>query len=135
MTKPGWRVVTSEAHGLPTILVVDDERRVMEVICKVLRKEGFRCIGAKSSAKAIELCDRGQPFDLVVCDVVMPEMSGPKLGRALLKSRPDLHLIFITGNAHKFDELTAAGLHCIQKPFPFEQLTAAVRGVIGQMSK
>jgi two-component system cell cycle sensor histidine kinase/response regulator CckA len=104
-------------HG--TILLVEDDLSVRALMARGLRSRGFDVIEAGNGREALEVLHR--PVDLVVCDVVMPEMDGP----ALLKARPDLKVLFISGYA-------VEGLPFLAKPFTLGQLVTAVKETMGR---
>jgi CheY-like chemotaxis protein len=111
------------------ILVVDDEDAVRNVTVEILRRSGYRPHGVPSALHALELLE-DEPFDLVVSDVVMPEMTGLEFLYALRDRRPDLPVVLMTGGSkypeqtEKAAELGASGL--IYKPFSHEELQAVV---------
>ena len=79
------------------VLVVDDEPGVRELVCRVLRGEGYRTLEAAHGGEALELVETGsEPVDLVVTDVVMPGMDGRELGRRLAQSKPSLPVLYIS---------------------------------------
>ena len=115
------------------ILVVDDEAVVRELTVEILRRSGYAPHGVQSARDALELLDQ-EPFDLVVSDVVMPEMTGVEFLYELRERRPDLPVVLMTGGskeperAEKAVELGACSL--IYKPFSHAELTAAVEAAL-----
>ncbi|HYI46613.1 MAG TPA: PAS domain S-box protein [Actinomycetota bacterium] len=114
-----------------TILVVEDEAPVRELIGRILRRKGFTVLDVSSGAKAVEICaDPEKEIDLLLTDVVMPLMSGPALRDAVHLLRPDMSVLFMSGYT---DELIAkrgvlgAGEALLSKPFNSEQLLERVR--------
>jgi two-component system cell cycle sensor histidine kinase/response regulator CckA len=101
--------------GRGTILLVEDDESVRLLIARGLRSRGFDVIEASNGIEALGALAR-TPVDLVVSDVVMPEMDGP----ALLKARPDLKVLFISGYA-------VEGLPFLPKPFTLGQLVTAIK--------
>jgi DNA-binding NtrC family response regulator len=114
---------------LSKILVVDDEAVVRELTVEILRRSGYQPHGVPSAKHALELLDQ-ETFDLVVSDVVMPEMTGVEFLYELRVRRPDLPVVLMTGGSKeperttKAVELGASGL--LYKPFSHAELTAAV---------
>jgi two-component system cell cycle sensor histidine kinase/response regulator CckA len=114
-----------------TILVVEDEDPVRELIARILRREGFDVIDVPSGAEGFDICAaRAGKIDLLLTDVVMPEMSGPQLRELAYPIRPEMKVLFMSGYP---DELIAkrgvlaVGDSLLSKPFHSEQLLARVR--------
>ena len=111
------------------ILVVDDEAVVRELTVEILRRNGYEPQGVPSAKHALELLDQ-ETFDLVVSDVVMPEMTGVEFLYELRERLPELPVVLMTGGSKeperttKAVELGASGL--LYKPFSHAELTAAV---------
>ena len=117
-----------------TILVVDDDRSVVEVLHKTLSKHGYEVLQAATSEQAIAAVQgHGAPVDLLIVDGVMPNVSGPELADILLFVRPQMKVLFITGLDGLSIEL-AFGRHCecVQKPFTMRSLVAKVGEMLGQ---
>lgn len=117
--------------GTGTVLVVEDERPVLTLIGRLLRAEGFDVLEASDGASALEktLTDPRR-IDLLVTDVVMPQMGGSELDRTLRRHHPNLKTLFISGYpGHRADErLTATGF--LQKPFTPQELFQAIETVL-----
>lgn len=111
------------------ILVVDDEPLVRKLAVEILRRGGYKPHGVSSARDALELLDQ-ESFDLVVSDVVMPEMTGVEFLYELRERRPDLPVVLMTGGSKeperttKAVELGASGL--VYKPFSHAELRDAV---------
>ncbi|HEV8551438.1 MAG TPA: PAS domain-containing protein, partial [Polyangiaceae bacterium] len=81
-----------------TVLVAEDDDQVRAVVRRVLSRAGYRVIEARSGGEALALAERhGDAIDLLLTDVVMPEMGGPELGSALKTKRPELRLLYMSG--------------------------------------
>jgi two-component system cell cycle sensor histidine kinase/response regulator CckA len=119
-------------HG--TILLVEDEDPVRAVNGRALTARGYTVIEAASGLEALHLMDeRGEPVDLVVSDVVMPEMDGPSLLRELRKRHPDLKVIFVSGyaeDAFKRNLPEGEEFAFLPKPFSLKQLIEAVKATM-----
>jgi two-component system, cell cycle sensor histidine kinase and response regulator CckA len=123
--------VVSPKGGTETILVVDDEEGLRNILVRGLREEGYRVLEAANGRQAIEIVERsGNQLDLVISDVAMPELNGADLARFTLPKYPNLPFIFISGQPREtltqiaqIDE--AATL--LEKPFTHDQLAAVVR--------
>ncbi len=109
--------------------MVDDEPVVRELTVEILRRSGYKPHGVPSARHALELLEQ-EPFDLVVSDVVMPEMTGVEFLYELRARRPDLPVVLMTGGSKepertsKAVEIGASGL--LYKPFSHAELNAAV---------
>ncbi|WP_245454163.1 response regulator [Aquabacter cavernae] len=117
--------------GQGTILLVEDEDAVRAFATRALTARGYNVISAASGAEALEAMDHaGARVDLVISDVVMPEMDGPTLLKALRARDPGLKVIFISGYAQEaFGKNLAEGetFAFLPKPFSLKQLVAAVK--------
>ncbi len=92
----------ADMTGQGTILLVEDEDPVRAVNARALTARGYTVLEAASGIEAMEIIEaRGAPVDLVVSDVVMPEMDGPTLLGELRKLYPDLKVIFVSGYAEE----------------------------------
>lgn len=118
----------------PVVLVVDDEQGLRELICRTLRAEGFRTMEAGHGGEALELMEAApDPVDLVVTDVVMPEMDGRELGRRVENRWPQVPILYIS--AYDVNDIFRRGCPrssapFLQKPFPLEGLITTVRGLL-----
>jgi two-component system cell cycle sensor histidine kinase/response regulator CckA len=122
--------VNSADNSPGTILVVDDEEAVLALVCTVLANDGFSCIAANSPGEAIRVCKRYEALDLVVSDFDLPTMNGLGLWRVLRELRPNLNVLFISGNLDACDMLAAEGFSCLAKPFSFAELLSGVRRLL-----
>ncbi|MEO8052029.1 MAG: response regulator [Acidobacteriota bacterium] len=108
----------SEKNTLQTILVVDDDESVLGVVVGILRKRHFRVLSASNGLAAIKLAEEtNERIDLLLSDVDMPEISGPDLGGSLKNSRPDMHVMLMSGGANGNLLVLNYGWAYIQKAF------------------
>jgi PAS domain S-box-containing protein len=121
-----------EGHG-ELVLVVDDDKAVRDVVTAMLRRHNYRVLCCNDGVEALELFTANlNEFVLVITDVDMPKLGGAGLIRTLMKLRPDLRVLFISGlaqSAVESSDMTAAEklAHAfLQKPFKFEELLGAV---------
>ena len=120
--------------GLETILLVEDERAVRELLRKVLTAHGYTVIEARHGRDALlELERHGGAIHLLITDVVMPEMGGPELAERMLALRPDMRVLYMSGYTN--DEVLQKGidgraLAFIQKPFASDEFLRKVRQVL-----
>jgi two-component system cell cycle sensor histidine kinase/response regulator CckA len=119
-------------HG--TVLLVEDEDAVRSFAARALGQRGYHVLQATTGAEALEVFANHQgEVDLVVSDVVMPEMDGPTLCEHLRRKRPDLKVIFISGYAEdSFRQHLAENedFMFLQKPFDLKELAAAVKAAL-----
>lgn len=128
----------------PHILVVDDEPDICEIVCFNLEMEGYDVLTASNAAEAIGLLmppapDNQQRFDLLLLDVMMPDMSGFALTRQLKldEQTRDIPIIFLTARDTENDVITGLNLGAddyIAKPFRLRELLARVRTVLRRTS-
>ena len=119
-------------HG--TVLLVEDEDAVRSFAARALGQRGYTVLQATTGTEALEVFANHQgEVDLVVSDVVMPEMDGPTLCEHLRRERPDLKVIFISGYAEDaFRQHLAENedFMFLQKPFDLKELAAAVKAAL-----
>ncbi len=122
---------TPETGALATILVVEDEPAVRELVRRVLERQGYRVHVACDGAEAFERATRlGEPLDLLLTDVVMPALTGRELVARLRLTLPDLPVVYMSGYT---DDVVAArdalGAHMrfLPKPFSSRDLLKTVR--------
>ncbi|HEU4628759.1 MAG TPA: PAS domain S-box protein [Gemmatimonadaceae bacterium] len=132
--RSGESAVDDCRRGSETVLLVEDDASVRRLVRRLLAREGYTVVEARHGAHALEVAAAGsQPFDLVITDMVMPEMSGRALVERLAADRPALRAIFMSG--YTDDPRLQRGLPVsdaafIPKPFTSEALLRVVRGVL-----
>jgi two-component system, cell cycle sensor histidine kinase and response regulator CckA len=121
--------------GNGTILLVEDEDAVRNFGARALRSRGYTVMEAQSGVDALSKVDgRIDEIDLVISDVVMPEMDGPTLLRELRARNPELKVVFVSGYAEEaFRKNLPEGeqFDFLPKPFSLKQLVETVKTVIG----
>jgi len=116
---------------LETILVVDDNAAVLKAVVEILRNAHFQVLSARDGAGAVELANKTEGrIDLLLSDVDMPLMSGPDLGLMLKKTRPNLHVMLMSGGANGNLLVLNYGWAFIQKPFVSAKLVRMVTEVL-----
>ena len=116
---------------LETILVVDDHELVLGVVAEILEQANFFVLKADSGPGAIKLAqETDRSIDLLLSDVNMPGMSGPDLGEILKKSRPEIHVMLMSGGADGNLLVLNYGWAFIQKPFVAKKLVEMVTHVL-----
>ena len=120
--------------GAGTVLLVEDEDAVRLFGSRALRNKGYKVVEAKSGDAALEvLANYGDTIDLLITDVVMPQMDGTQLIKLVREKRPQLKVICISGYAEEAFRKrldTAEGVHFLPKPFSLDQLASKVKEVM-----
>ncbi len=115
------------------VLVVDDEPSVLRLVCGGLSKQGYEVHAAPHPVHALELVKATKPcFDVVVSDVIMPDMCGPELVRNIKRMCPRTAVVLMS--AHIASEVLPEYAVFIGKPFRMEELYAVVKRVIPDFS-
>jgi DNA-binding NtrC family response regulator len=123
-------------RGTETVLVVEDEQALRELVCEFLRSLGYNVLTADCGQNALSVASlHVLPIDVLVTDVVMPKMSGRQLSQTLVGLRPGLKTIYMSGytdDAVVRHGIREAAVAFLQKPFSLDMLARKVREVIGQ---
>ena len=115
-----------------TLLVVEDEAGVRKVIVRMLESAGHRVIEARDGAEALTMIAvQDDALDAVVTDVSMPVMGGITMAREIRRTRPDIPLLFMSGNAEPgiLDEF-GSGVSMLSKPFPSARLLTTIEAML-----
>jgi two-component system cell cycle sensor histidine kinase/response regulator CckA len=131
------RSESATLEGDETVLVVEDDSHVRSVIEAVLTRAGYRVLSAGDGEEALALADRHPgKIDLLLCDVVMPGISGQETHRRLAAARPDIQVIQMSGYSENLvtqrDSLIADGAF-LQKPIDRDLLLRKVRAVLDDL--
>ncbi|MDR6304832.1 two-component system cell cycle sensor histidine kinase/response regulator CckA [Nitrobacter vulgaris] len=127
---PAAKPVNTDLTGQGTILLVEDEEGLRSLNARGLRSRGYSVIEASNGIEALEALDENGAVDLVVSDVVMPEMDGPTLLRKMRVRNPNLRIIFVSGYAEEaFDKSLPENeqFAFLAKPFALSALIAKVK--------
>jgi two-component system, cell cycle sensor histidine kinase and response regulator CckA len=120
----------AQARGSETILLVEDEPAILRMTMMMLERMGYTVLGANTPGEAIRLAeDYSGHIQLLMTDVVMPEMNGRELAKRLLQIHPELKCLFMSGytaNVIAHHGILDNGLHYIQKPFSKKELSLRV---------
>ncbi|MCF6198271.1 MAG: ATP-binding protein [Hyphomicrobiaceae bacterium] len=116
--------------GTETILLVEDEEAVRGFSARALRKRGYEVFEAGTGVQALEVMNEVEGrIDLVVSDVMMPEMDGPTMAKEMRAAKPDLRIIFVSGFAREvLDE--EDDFIFMAKPYGLKELAAKVKEVL-----
>jgi two-component system OmpR family response regulator len=115
-----------------SLLVVDDEQFLREAVATLLTSLGFDVAAAGTGTEALRLA-RSRPFDLLILDVMLPDLDGFEIVRRLRRDRNQVPVIFLTARDTREDKvagLTMGGDDYITKPFHLDELTARIRTVL-----
>lgn len=127
---------TDLPRGDETILLVEDEESVRMLAREVLEDCGYTVLEAASGAEAIPMCQKHDcPIDLLITDVVMPQMGGAELAKRLTAIRPQMRVLYMSGytdNAIVHHGVLDAGTNFIQKPFSLNALAQKVRELLDE---
>jgi PAS domain S-box-containing protein len=128
----------TEQRGTETILLVEDDDQVRAVARGILRKNGYEVIEARNAGEALMQSERHPGVaDLLLTEVVMPQVSGPELAKRLASLQPDMRVLFMSG--YTDDSIVrhgvlASNIAYLQKPLTPRLLTAKVREVLDAAS-
>jgi PAS domain S-box-containing protein len=133
---PRPQVAPPTLYGTETILLVEDEEQVRTIVLSILRRQGYRVIPAQHAGEALLLCEQHPgPIDLLLTDVVMPQMSGPQLAKRLASTRPEMKVLCMSG--YTDDSIVRhgvleTGVAFLQKPVTPASLAKKVREVLDE---
>ncbi|WP_174263648.1 ATP-binding protein [Hyphomicrobium sp. CS1BSMeth3] len=129
--RPAKKEKARDLTGSGRVLLVEDEDSVRSFAIRALKRQGYDVIEATSGAEGLEKFEEvGGQIDLIVSDVVMPEMDGPTMLNELRKQRPDIKIIFMSGypdDAFKRNLNPGESFAFLAKPFTLPQLAAKVK--------
>jgi two-component system OmpR family response regulator len=128
LAETGTSAVLPEAR----LLVVDDEPNIRELLSASLRYAGFEVLTACDGREAVQIAEKSRP-DLVVLDVMLPDMDGFDVIRRLRAGARPLPVVFLTardGTGDKVTGLTLGGDDYVTKPFSLEEVVARIRAVL-----
>jgi CheY-like chemotaxis protein len=121
---------TAELKGTEAVLLVEDDDNVLGVAASALRELGYTVLEARHAKEALAHLANGARVDLLLTDIVMPDMNGRKLADEALRQRHGLKVLFMTGftrNAVVHNGVLDPGVNFLAKPFTIEELSRKVR--------
>jgi CheY-like chemotaxis protein len=122
-------------HARETILLVDDEPQVVTLIREMLLREGYSVLGARDGEEALQIAgNQEQRIDLLLTDIVMPQLNGRVLADRLKTMRPGVKVLYMSGFMKeailKYYGISITGIPFLQKPFTRETLGRKVRDML-----
>jgi CheY-like chemotaxis protein len=130
--------LTAQSLGTETILLVEDEPMVRELAREVLEEYGYRVLTAANGRDGLQVCEEfADRIELIVTDVIMPQMSGRELAEKARRLRPDAHVLYMSGftdDAVVRHGVIADDFCFIQKPFSPDALARKVREILDSPS-
>jgi two-component system cell cycle sensor histidine kinase/response regulator CckA len=129
------RAASSGLEGSETVLLVEDEESVRQLVSETLASRGYKVLEAENGEDALKLAGTAGTIHLVITDVVMPGLSGRELARELVKMRPQTKVLFLSGYSE--DAVLHQGVlepdtAFLQKPFTLQNLAKKVREVLAE---
>jgi two-component system cell cycle sensor histidine kinase/response regulator CckA len=127
-------VASAAAGGTETILLVEDEESVRQLVRETLAAKGYRVLEAGNGEAGLAAADREEKIDLVITDVIMPGMGGREMVQQLAKTRPQTKVLYLSGyteDAIVNEGTMENGTAFLQKPFTLQNLSRKVREVLG----
>src|SRR5579883_1698607 len=133
-----YRAGSEPPTGSETILMVEDDRDILEVTAATLEELGYRVQRAQSGPEALSLIERGEPVSLLFTDLVMPQgMSGGELARRVRQAHPEIKILLATGYAAEAATTTddIDGFPILNKPYRRAELARKIRAVLSGQSE
>jgi two-component system, cell cycle sensor histidine kinase and response regulator CckA len=118
-----------------TILIVDDNPPIRTMLTETLGREGYTVVTAENGAQAFRILRSHQnEFDLVVSDLMMPEIDGPTLAATLLVEHPTLPVLLMSGGSQNLDLNSFKTLQFLAKPFDLTTFLATVHRLLKEQT-
>ncbi|HWR59849.1 MAG TPA: response regulator transcription factor [Thermodesulfovibrionales bacterium] len=118
-----------------SVLIIEDEKKISDVVAMYLQREGFRTEVAGTGERALKLIQ--EPFDLIVLDLMLPDMTGEEVCR-IIRERSDVPVIMLTAKSGEEDRIKGLGIGAddyVVKPFSPRELVARVKAQIRRTKK
>lgn len=122
----------TQTSGTETILLVEDEEDVRKIATRILRRQGYYVLETSNAGEALLTSElHPHPIHLLLTDVVMPKLSGPELAERLLRQRPEMRVLFVSGTTSETTpQPSSDGSAYLQKPIEPAELLRRVREVL-----
>ena len=120
-------------NGTETIILVEDDKAVRELLARVLSKHGYTILEAEDGIEALNLIENGAVCDLVISDIIMPRMDGMELFRELKRRKLESKIILMSGHSNEFmslDKLSDENITLLKKPFQPIKFSKIVRDLL-----
>jgi len=128
--EPAVKTDGAPVSRVGTVLVIDDEADLLDLVAEVLVSHGHRVTAARGGREGLACFDAGG-YDLVLTDLAMPDLDGWEVARAIKSSRGDVPVLLLTGRADDMDPIAASLVDGIlKKPFGVDELAAAVAAAL-----
>jgi CheY-like chemotaxis protein len=124
-----------EVRGSETVLLVEDEESVRQLVRETLESRGYRIYEAENGEEALRIAGAHPEIDMLITDVVMPGMSGRELSTRIFATHPHTKVLYLSGyteDAIVHEGVLEAGTAFLQKPFTLQTLARKVREMLGK---
>jgi len=132
------RINQNEYSGKETILFVEDDEDVRKFACTALKSFGYNIVEAQNGRNAIQIIDNSKlSIDIIVTDLIMPEMNGQELAKYVNKKMPNMKVLFVSG--YTFEHLVKDGeieenINFLQKPYKIQNLLKRIRETLDNLN-
>jgi two-component system, cell cycle sensor histidine kinase and response regulator CckA len=119
-----------------TILVIEDEKAVRELVCRMLFVMGYTVLEARGATEGFEIAAQAERIDLLLTDVIMPDMNGRQAYEHIAAQRPGLKVLYMSGyteNGIVHRGILDEGVHFISKPFSEGLLSRKIREILEEL--
>ncbi len=120
-------------QGGATILLVEDDVFVRDITATILKTQGYEVIIAETPVHAVEIAQSDAKIELLLTDVVMPQMNGRQVAEAVLALRPSIKVLFMSGytqDVFSAQDISLEGIHLLPKPFTSSTLALTIQGIL-----
>ena len=122
-----------DVSGRETVLLVEDDDQIRSMLLRILREKGYTVLESRNAGEGLLITeDQSETFDLVISDVVMPHMTGDQLAERILRRRPKVKILLMSGYPENFPdtEEISEQVWFLQKPFQPEDFLLRVRRIL-----
>ena len=119
-----------------TVLVVDDELQILQIVSRELTADGYNVLTARNGKEAVSVFEKERPnIEIIILDMIMPQMDGENCLKAIRKIDPDVDVILTTGftvDEFTMDKINDLGNDVIEKPFDLSKLSSLLKNKLGK---